>query len=96
VICYVICAEVAYDSYHQTIMVTLDKEEADKKVNDFNDKHDPECKACLPGGSDWDECFCKRYHMHTLPVKGIMPRIRQLIVTAHELGVMSELSGSSL
>lgn len=69
-ICYVVCAEVPWDSYHQCIMTTLDKQEADKTVNAFNAKHDPECKAYLPGGSDWDECFCKRYHMHEMDLRG--------------------------
>jgi hypothetical protein len=92
---YVVCAEVPWDSYHSLILVTLAKTEAENTVNDFNAKHDPECRAYEPGGSDWDECFCKRYHLHSVPLKGLMPRIRSLIKAAQDLDLLSVLSGDS-
>jgi len=85
---YVVCAEAAWDSYHSLVAVTLDKDEAETMVASQNARHDPEC---IPHAGK--ECGCIRYHMHEVPVKGIMPRIRKLIQAAQELGVMSELSG---
>jgi len=75
-ICYVVCAESVGDSYHKLITVTLDKVAAEELISDFNEKHDK---------------YDVQYHMHSAIIKGVMPRIRQFVRTANELGVLSEL-----
>jgi hypothetical protein len=77
---YVVCLEVEYDSYHQCVLATLNKTEAEKLVNERNAQHDPGCQTQRSTWSDFDECFCKRAHMHEMPLSGWT----------------SEMSGSSL
>ena len=78
-IVYVVCAEVERDSYHQVVLATLNKTEAEKSVNDFNAKHDPGCRTQRETESDWDECFCIRRHLHELPLHGWSRKLRQLV-----------------
>lgn len=94
-IVYIVCAEVPWDSYHQVVLATLNEKEADTVISEQNAKHEPDCQTQRATESDWDECFCRKYHKHTLPLKGVMPRIRTLITTAHELGVLSEITGNA-
>lgn len=72
---YVVCAESAWDSYHSLILVTLDKTEAEEKVNNFNAKHDEECTVDNLFSKG---CFCIRYHAHETPLKGITDKVRRL------------------
>jgi hypothetical protein len=96
VIVYVVCAEVPYDSYHQLVLATLNQKEADNAISEQNAKHEPDCRTQRATWSDFDECFCKRYHKHSVPLKGLMPRIRRFVRAAADLGVLSELSDSTL
>lgn len=75
-IVYVICCHTEYDSYHQVDLVTVDKTEAEKSVKSFNEKHEPGCSTQRPTWSDFDECFCKRRHLHALPLSGLSPDVR--------------------
>jgi hypothetical protein len=92
---YVVCAEVPFDSYHSLVLVTLDKSEADKTVNGFNAEHEPDCRTQRVTWSDYDECFCRRYHMHSVSVKGIMPRIRGILQEMNDTRLVTDLSVSS-
>lgn len=75
-IAYVVCEHVEYDSYHQTVLATLDETEATKFVNSFNAKHEPGCLTQRPTWSDFDECFCKRRHMHKMILGGLPRNVR--------------------
>lgn len=52
---YVICAHVEWDSYHQVIFVTVDKEEVERWFSEHNNTEE----------------YDIQYHMHELPLKGI-------------------------
>lgn len=88
---YVVCSFVAWDSYHQVVLATLDKKEAEKKVADFNAKHEDGCTTQRPTWSDYDECFCKRLHMHELPLRGVVGKLRRLSA----LTEMSDLTSAA-
>lgn len=77
---YVVCAEVPWDSYHKCILVTLDKAEAEKKVRKANKKHEKGCRTQRKTWSDYDECFCKRLHMHEMPLRGVPPEMSDLTI----------------
>lgn len=92
---YVVCAEVFMDSYHSLVLVTLDREEAENLVKEHNAKHDPECYEMFKDYHREEKCCgCRLYHMHTIPIKGIMPRFRNLVRELAKRGLLSQMSGS--
>lgn len=76
---YVVCAEVPYDSYHQVVLATLNIQEAKKAISEQNAKHDPDCRTQRATESDWDECFCKQYHMHSVSLLGWAEKLKALL-----------------
>lgn len=69
-IVYIVCAEVPWDSYHQVVLATLNEKEADTVISEQNAKHEPDCQTQRATESDWDECFCRKYHKHSMPLQG--------------------------
>lgn len=64
---YVVCASVAWDSYHSVVLATLDKAEAELSVAAVNNSHDEDCLAPVEG---YTECVYIRRHLHELPLHG--------------------------